>query len=279
MYQPSADAPLLLIDPSRKNAEEVATIRFNNTERVPRPDFCKASPAKHRIAVSVDYKLWVGNVQNDAVTLTKIETTEPIRVMCWLSDDVLVANSPAVAPSTPTAQSFRVRRQASRSHSGSRWWDSERIAVPGICLASVAIRACFVETVFGIRRPAIFPSHGCVYRHSLPSTGSLGSVPRLRRYDGVLRLLPVRPPVSCFSAWGPIFMGRGSATACSLQTTTDRARPARRAPRFRRAAPGPPLRRLPRGSGQRHQNTKRCWRHHHHPKLHRMTALRTPEAG
>ncbi len=35
-----------------------------------------------------------------------------------------------------------------------------------------------------------------------------------------------------------------------LRIVVDRALPARRAPRFRRAAPGPPLRRAPRGAGQ-----------------------------
>ena len=63
-----------------------------------------------------------------------------------------------------------------------------------------------------------------------------------------------------------------------MRTTTDRARPARRAPRFRRAAPDPPLRRTPRGSWQRRQHTKRRWRHHHRPQLHRVPALRTPKA-
>jgi len=58
----------------------------------------------------------------------------------------------------------------------------------------------------------------------------------------------------------------------------DRALPARRAPRFRRAAPGPPLRRATRGARQQRLHPKRRWRHHHRSQLHRMTALRTPEA-
>ena len=58
----------------------------------------------------------------------------------------------------------------------------------------------------------------------------------------------------------------------------DRALPARRSPRFRRAAPGPPLRRAPRGAGQRRQHPKRRGRHHHRAQLHRMIALRAPEA-
>jgi hypothetical protein len=64
----------------------------------------------------------------------------------------------------------------------------------------------------------------------------------------------------------------------TLRIVLDRALPARRAPRFRRAAPGPPLRRAPCRPGQRRQHTKRRRRHHHRSKPHRVPATRTAKA-
>src|SRR5207249_3206208 len=47
-------------------------------------------------------------------------------------------------------------------------------ATPGISLASVAIRWSRVEMVSGFGVPVIFPSHGSMTRHPLPSAGSPG---------------------------------------------------------------------------------------------------------
>src|SRR5262252_5257116 len=65
--------------------------------------------------------------------------------------------------------------------------------MPRICFASFAIRSSFVETVPGVGVPAIVPPIGSVTRQLLPSTGSLGRLPPLRRYYSLLRLLTVRP--------------------------------------------------------------------------------------
>ena len=51
-----------------------------------------------------------------------------------------------------------------------------------------------VEMPSGIGVPAIFPSNGAAPRRPLPSTGSLGSVPRLPRYYWTLRLPASLPP-------------------------------------------------------------------------------------
>jgi len=62
------------------------------------------------------------------------------------------------------------------------------MALSGICLASSAIRCCFVKTLMGPEFPGIFPSNDSVIRQPLPSFGSLGKVPRSRRYYELLRL-------------------------------------------------------------------------------------------
>jgi len=44
-------------------------------------------------------------------------------------------------------------------------------AIGGACLASSAIRCCFVDTVPGFDAPAMFPSNGAATRRFLPSAG------------------------------------------------------------------------------------------------------------
>ncbi len=104
-------------------------------------------------------------------------------------------------------------------------WASVVNAIPGACLASFAIRSSFVQTVVEPDVSSIFPSSGSVSRHPLPSTGSLGSVPPLRRYYGNARTpghpsrlasfpslgaTTVRPLLSPLPpAWGATLQGRG----------------------------------------------------------------------
>src|SRR5712664_2030118 len=143
----------------------------------------------------------------------------------WRFSSRFAAYSFAVCPSTPTAPSLRVRRYASFSQSMSMCWASVVNAIPGACLASFAIRSSFVQTVVEPDVSSIFPSSGSVSRHPLPSTGSLGSVPPLRRYYGNARTpghpsrlasfpsfgaTTVRPLLSPLPpAWGATLQGRG----------------------------------------------------------------------
>ena len=104
------------------------------------------------------------------------------------------AYSSAVCPSIPGAAPLRVRRYASRIHSMSMWWDRLVSPTPGICLASSAIRCCFVETVRGLGVPPIFPSNGSMIRLS----ASLRWVPwsEFPSFRGTIRELrfPTAPP-------------------------------------------------------------------------------------
>ncbi len=75
----------------------------------------------------------------------------------------------------------------------SMWWARVVNTISGDCLASSAIRCSRVEMESELDLPGIFPSNGSVSRRLLPSTGSLGSVPPLRRYCEALRLLSGRP--------------------------------------------------------------------------------------
>lgn len=75
----------------------------------------------------------------------------------------------------------------------SMWWARVVNTIPGDCLASSAIRCCRVEMESELNLSGIFPSNGSVSRRRFPSTGSLGSVPPLRRYSAALRLLSARP--------------------------------------------------------------------------------------
>src|SRR5882724_8147046 len=143
----------------------------------------------------------------------------------WRFSSRFAAYSFAVCPSTPTAPSLRVRRYASFSQSMSMCWASVVNAISGACLASFAIRSSFVQTVVEPDVSSIFPSSGSVSRHPLPSTGSLGSVPPLRRYYGNARTpghpsrlasfpslgaTTVRPLLSPLPpAWGATLQGRG----------------------------------------------------------------------
>src|SRR5262249_11553078 len=77
----------------------------------------------------------------------------------------------AVCPSTPGAPSLRVRWYASTSQTRSGWWLSDVNAICGACLASSAIRCCFVDTVPGFDAPAMFPSNDSATRRLLPSAG------------------------------------------------------------------------------------------------------------
>jgi len=72
----------------------------------------------------------------------------------------------------------QVRLCASESQSRSMWWDSDRSAVCGICFASNAIRARFVEMVPGVCGPAIVPSCGSVFPRIgfAPSDGPSGAL-------------------------------------------------------------------------------------------------------
>ena len=92
------------------------------------------------------------------------------------------------------------------------WWGSVVNAISGAFRASSAIRWSFVETVLGLGVPAIFPSYGSVIRRPLPSTGSLGSVPRLPRYYAGAPT-PSRPSRR---ASLPSLGGTIRALACSL---------------------------------------------------------------
>src|SRR5882724_3683670 len=107
-------------------------------------------------------------------------------------------------------------------------WASVVNAISGACLASFAIRSSFVQTVVEPDVSSIFPSSGSVSRHPLPSTGSLGSVPPLRRYYGNARTpghpsrlasfpslgaTTVRPLLSPLPpAWGATLAGPGFVT-------------------------------------------------------------------
>src|SRR4030095_12031674 len=93
----------------------------------------------------------------------------------------------ALCPSTPRAPSFRVRRYASRSHVTSMWCASVVSGMSGADFASFATRSSFVEMVTEPDVPFIVPSFGSMSWHALSSAGSLGSVPPLRGYYGVLR--------------------------------------------------------------------------------------------
>lgn len=64
----------------------------------------------------------------------------------------------------------------------------------GTCLATSAIRCCFVETSDRLGLPIVFPSSSPVLRRPLRSTGSFGSVPPLPRYYWTLRLPISRLP-------------------------------------------------------------------------------------
>ena len=88
---------------------------------------------------------------------------------------------------------LREAYRRTRSQSMSMWWVSVVNAACGIPRASFAIRLSFVDTVVELDVSAIFPSNVPVSRCFLPSTGSLGSVPPLRRYCKALRL-PAAPP-------------------------------------------------------------------------------------
>ena len=65
---------------------------------------------------------------------------------------------------------------------------------PKAYLASSAIRCRDVETGPNLGVLAVFPSTGATCRCPLPSTGSRGLNPPLRRYYETLRLLAVHPP-------------------------------------------------------------------------------------
>ena len=58
--------------------------------------------------------------------------------------------------------------------------------------ASCARRGCRVATVSGFEAPALFPAHGSVVRHPLPSPGSLGE--RFPRLGGTRRCSDALPP-------------------------------------------------------------------------------------
>jgi hypothetical protein len=83
----------------------------------------------------------------------------------------------------------------------STWCDNVLSGLSGICRASSAIRACFVETFSRLDVPAITPSYGSVIRGYLPSAGSLGSLSQLRGYYAAIRLPLALAAVLCFSLW------------------------------------------------------------------------------
>ena len=66
-------------------------------------------------------------------------------------------------------------------------WARDVKAISGFSRASSAIRCCSVDTYTGFWAPDMFPSNGPLKRRPLPSAGSLGPVPPLRRYYGALR--------------------------------------------------------------------------------------------
>ena len=83
--------------------------------------------------------------------------------------------------------------------------------VCGLCLASCAIRCCFVDTRSNVGAFDVLPFTGSMVRHRLPSTGSpTGGIPLLQQYYSMLRLPVARPaalrclrlavPASCLSS-------------------------------------------------------------------------------
>ena len=83
-------------------------------------------------------------------------------------------------------------------------------------LASFAIRCSFVETVSELGISTFFPFNGSLTRRSSPSTGFLGWVPPLPRYDEALRL-PLVHPGSLVCLVPPV----PSCAPCSLSLDTE----------------------------------------------------------
>jgi hypothetical protein len=92
-------------------------------------------------------------------------------------------------------------------------------AACGISRASFAIRSSFVDTVVELDVSAIFPSNVPVSRCSLPSAGSLGSVPPLLRYYEALRFPAALPTLLRFlrSAVPPPRLGLRSRSRKTLR--------------------------------------------------------------
>jgi hypothetical protein len=93
------------------------------------------------------------------------------------------------------AQGSHGSGRARLGHPALRSTGSLRDGEKSITYPLFAIRSSCVETVVELSVSAISPSTGSVFRRSLPSTGSLGSVPPLQGYCGALRL-PAVPPAS-----------------------------------------------------------------------------------
>jgi hypothetical protein len=105
------------------------------------------------------------------------------------------------------------------------------------CRASIAIRSSRVEMGCEPNVSAIFPSLGSMFRRTLRSTGSLGSVPPLRRYNGALRLLAVPLASLCFLRSAIPVPATGNDEVSQVPGEPSRACPALRPRRDRPARP------------------------------------------
>ena len=90
-----------------------------------------------------------------------------------LNNRVDPAGYPAGPPTDPDVQISRIRLLETRLRCA-----THDIAHPTVVLSDGVALRCFRDSAI----PTSFPPFGSVPRSSLPSTGSLGSVPRLQRY-------------------------------------------------------------------------------------------------
>jgi len=100
------------------------------------------------------------------------------------------------------------------------WWFSDVKLNSGACRARVAIVCCRVEMVSDLGMSGIVPLRRSAIRRPLPSTGSCGSVPRLRRYFGALRLAAAH----LAALRHPSFGGTALCARLSLPPATERCR-------------------------------------------------------